>query len=84
MAQRIRRLRSVLDERHDELSDPAGYPEVVRLAERLRAARERDAILWIDRLGGAEIALKGLLIGCGFRRIQLGGLPARGMRAAGW
>ena len=74
VAQRIRRLRSVLDERHDELSDPAGYPEVVQLADRLRLARERDTTLWIGRLGGAEIALKGMLAPCGFRRIQLGGL----------
>ncbi len=78
VTQRIRRLRSVLDERHDELSDPAGYPEVVRLADRLRRARERDTILWIDRLGGAEIALKGMLTICGFRQVQLGGSPPVG------
>jgi DNA polymerase III epsilon subunit family exonuclease len=78
VAQRIRRLRSVLDERHDELSDPAGYPEVVRLADRLRRAREQDKIIWIDRLGGAEIALKGMLISCGFRHVELGGYPPAG------
>jgi DNA polymerase III epsilon subunit family exonuclease len=75
VAQRIRRLRSVLDERHDDLSDPASYPEVVRLADRLRHARERDTLLWIDRLGGAEIALKGMLSTCGFSRVQIGGSP---------
>ncbi|HEY3257269.1 MAG TPA: 3'-5' exonuclease, partial [Gemmatimonadaceae bacterium] len=75
VAQRIRRLRSVLDERHDELSDPAGNPEVVRLAKRLRYARENDRILWITRLGGAEIAMKGILTTLGFRKVQLGGWP---------
>jgi hypothetical protein len=40
VAQRIRRVKSVLDERHDELSDPAENMEVVALAERLRNARE--------------------------------------------
>ncbi|HEY3257667.1 MAG TPA: exonuclease domain-containing protein, partial [Gemmatimonadaceae bacterium] len=78
VAQRIRRLRSVLDERHDELSDPAGNPEVVRLAQRLHHARENDKILWIARLGGAEIAIKGMLTALGFRRVQLGGSPPAG------
>jgi superfamily I DNA/RNA helicase/DNA polymerase III epsilon subunit-like protein len=73
VAQRIRRLRSVLDERHDDLSDPVDNPEVVRLADRLRHARERDSVIWIDRLGGMEIALKQMLIGCDFRHIELGG-----------
>src|SRR4029453_11231437 len=36
------RRRSPLGERHDERSDPAQAPEVVRLAERLQTARERD------------------------------------------
>lgn len=76
VAQRIRRLRSVLDERHDDLSDPARYPEVVRLADRLKHARERDNTIRIGRLGGAEIAIKGMLIESGFRRIQLGGSPS--------
>jgi DNA polymerase III epsilon subunit-like protein len=66
-------LRSILDERHDEITDPAGYPEVVRLADRLRRAREGDTILYIDRLGGAEIPLKEMLIACGFRHVHLGG-----------
>ncbi len=74
----VRRLRSVLDERQEDLSDPAGYPEVVQLADRLRHARERDTILWIDRLGGAEIPLKEMLIACGFRHVQLGAYPPTG------
>jgi superfamily I DNA/RNA helicase/DNA polymerase III epsilon subunit-like protein len=53
--------RSPLEERHDELSDPADHPEVVRLAERLRFARETDRYIDLPRLGGVEIALAALL-----------------------
>lgn len=72
VAQR-RSLRSVLHERHDDLSDPAANAEVVRLADRLRRARELDTVIWIDRLGGAEVALKDMLIACDFRHFALGG-----------
>ena len=73
VAQRIRRVKSVLDEQHDELSDPADNIEVVRLAERLSNARSSDRPVWIPRIGGVEIALKGLLIACGFRKVDVGG-----------
>ena len=53
--------RSPLEERHDELSDPADHPEVVRIAERLRLARANDRYVDLPRLGGVEIALKMLL-----------------------
>jgi superfamily I DNA/RNA helicase len=75
VAQRIRRVKSVLDEQHDELSDPAENPEVVRLAERLINTRSSDRLVWIRRAGGAEIALKGLLIACGFRKVDVSGSP---------
>ena len=75
LAQRVGRLRSALEERHDELTDPAGHPEVVRLASRLRAARAAQRDLWLPRLGGAEIALKAILFGVGFARVHTGGSP---------
>jgi superfamily I DNA/RNA helicase/DNA polymerase III epsilon subunit-like protein len=53
--------RSPLEERHDELSDPADHPEVVALADRLRRARESDRYVDLPRLGGVEIALGALL-----------------------
>jgi superfamily I DNA/RNA helicase len=53
--------RSPLEERHDELSDPADHPEVVALAERLRCARASDRYVDLPRLGGVEIALGALL-----------------------
>jgi superfamily I DNA/RNA helicase len=53
--------RSPLEERHDELSDPADHTDVVRLAERLRLARVQDRYIDLPRLGGVEIALKAML-----------------------
>ncbi len=73
LSRRVGRLRSVLDERHDELTDPAGLPDVVALADRLRAVRNRGGMIWIPRMGGVEIALKGILSGIGITRVQLGG-----------
>ena len=51
LSRRVGRTRSVLDDRHDEISDPAGLPDVVALAARLAAARERNGELWIERDG---------------------------------
>ena len=53
--------RSPLEERHDELSDPADHADVVKLAERLRAARVGDRYIDLPRLGGVEIAVKAML-----------------------
>jgi DNA polymerase III epsilon subunit family exonuclease len=52
---------TVLEENHDELTDPAGDPEVVRLAERLADARDQGRAIWIERRRGADIPLRGLL-----------------------
>ena len=73
LSRRVGTMRSVLDDRHDEISDPASLPDVVALAERLRAAREHHREIWMPRMGGVEIALKGLLAGIGFTRVALGG-----------
>ena len=73
LSQRVGRLRSVLEERHDELSDPATHSEVVRLAERLRIAREQERDVWVPRLGGIEIPLKAILYALGFPRTHVGG-----------
>lgn len=72
LARRVGRTRSILDDRRDELTDPAGLPDVVALASRLSAARERGGELWLESMGGAELALKNLLssIGC---TVQTGG-----------
>jgi len=74
LSQRVGEYRTVLEENHDELSDPADNEEVKRLAARLQSALDTGATVWIPRLGGAEIGLKGILIGIGLVRFQLGGV----------
>ncbi|HUQ46781.1 MAG TPA: UvrD-helicase domain-containing protein [Gemmatimonadaceae bacterium] len=77
LSQRVGEYRTVLEENHDELSDPAEHDEVQVLAERLTHALDNSLTIWIPRLGGLEIALKGILAGIGLNRVQLGGTPPR-------
>jgi superfamily I DNA/RNA helicase/DNA polymerase III epsilon subunit-like protein len=80
LSQRVGVYRTTLEEHHDALTDPAGDPEVVALAERLsEAVRIRQAIA-IPRLGGAEIALKGMLAEVGVA-CQTGELPCHPERS---
>ena len=66
LSQRVTSAHSALEKRHDEISDPAGHDEVVRLARRLRVARSQRRPIALPRLGGAEIALEGMLTPFGF------------------
>lgn len=75
LSQRVGEYRTVLEENHDELSDPAEHDEVQVLAERLTHALDNSLTVWIPRMGGLEIALKGILAGIGLNRVQLGGVP---------
>jgi superfamily I DNA/RNA helicase len=61
LSQRVGAHRTVLEENHDELTDPADDPEVVRLAERLMDAMDHGRPIWIERRRGADIPLRGLL-----------------------
>jgi DNA polymerase III epsilon subunit family exonuclease len=70
LSRRVGKLRSVLDERHDEISDPASSAEVAALARRLRAARERHAEVWIPPMNGVDIPLKGMLTEIGIRAVR--------------
>ncbi|MDQ3699245.1 MAG: UvrD-helicase domain-containing protein [Gemmatimonadota bacterium] len=70
LSRRVANLHSVLEYRHDEISDPASLPDVVRLASRLRAVRARRATIWIPPLGGADIAIKGLLAVIGITALR--------------
>jgi superfamily I DNA/RNA helicase len=79
LSQRVGEYRTRLEEHHDELSDPGADDDVMRLADHLAAASDSGRPLWIPRLGGVEIALKGILTGAGLRRVTLGG--ARPMNA---
>jgi len=81
LSQSVGPYRNVLEERHDELSDPAGLPAAVRLAERLERAiaEERDVV--IEPQGGLEVALRGMLAGAGLRHIPSpvpGSVPRKG------
>ena len=77
LSQRVGEYRTVLEENHDELSDPAEYEEIQTLARRLTVAFDNSLTVWIPRMGGLEIALKGILHGIGLNRVQLGGVPPK-------
>jgi DNA polymerase III epsilon subunit family exonuclease len=66
LSRRVGKLKSVLDDRHEDISDPALLPDVVVLADRLRAAREAKATIMLPRLGGVEIPLQAMLLATGF------------------
>src|SRR6266704_3514224 len=65
LSQSVGPYRNALEERHDELTDPAAIPEAVRLAERLAAAIAAEQEIVIAPQGGLEIALRGTLIVAG-------------------
>jgi len=75
LSHKVGQFRTVLEDNHDELSDPASNPEVEALATRIEDAINRRRTVWIPRMGGVEIALKGMLAVFGVTRIQLGGTP---------
>ncbi|HEV8409716.1 MAG TPA: UvrD-helicase domain-containing protein [Gemmatimonadaceae bacterium] len=69
LSRRVGRLRSILDEHHDDLTDPAGNPEVVMLANRLRAARTKRQEVFVPELSGAGIPIKAMLDAIGVRAV---------------
>ncbi|HET9385035.1 MAG TPA: UvrD-helicase domain-containing protein [Gemmatimonadales bacterium] len=65
LSQSIGPYRNALEERHDELSDPASLPEAVKLAESLT-----EPIAFAPMGGGGlEIALRGMVIASGIRNV---------------
>jgi len=76
LSERVGTYRTILEEHHDDLSDPAAHDEVVRLADRLQPSIEDGRPVWIPRLGGSEIAAKKMLGEMGVRSVQLGGAPS--------
>src|SRR5713101_3607163 len=69
LSQSVGPYRNALEERHDELTDPAAIPEAVRLAGRLAAAIAAEQEIVIAPQGGVEIALRGILIAAGLRHV---------------
>ena len=76
LSERVGTYRTILEEHHEDLSDPAAHDEVVRLADRLKPCIEEGRPVWIPRFGGSEIAAKKMLIEMGVRSVQLGGAPS--------
>ena len=69
LSQSVGPYRNALEERHDELSDPAALPDAVRLAERLEKAIAADRPIVIAPEGGLEIGLRGMLVAAGVRQV---------------
>jgi len=61
LSQRVGVYRTVLEEHHDALSDPCDDEEVVRLAELLSDSVRLRTPIRLPLLGGAGIALQGML-----------------------
>jgi len=78
LSERVGTYRTILEEHHEDLSDPAGHDEVVRLADKIQHAIDDDIPVWLPRLGGSEIAGKRMLLEMGVRSVQLGGAPSAG------
>ena len=78
LSQRVGTYRTILEEHHEDLSDPAAHDEVVRLADRMEDSIAGSTPVWIPRLGGQEIAAKKMLTEMGVRSVQLGGAPSAG------
>src|SRR5438105_4641584 len=70
LSQSVGPYRNALEERHDELSDPADNPEAVRLAQRLEQAMAGERGIAIASQGGLEIALRGMLVAAGLHRVR--------------
>src|SRR5438132_4715420 len=69
LSQSVGPYRNALEERHDELTDPAEHPEAARLAQRLEQAIAGGRGIAIASQGGLEIALRGMLIPAGVRQV---------------
>jgi DNA polymerase III epsilon subunit family exonuclease len=67
LSQRVGRFTNRLEESHEQLSDPAQAPEALRLANKLRAARDSGARLVVEPMDGLEVGIKGLLHAAGLK-----------------
>jgi DNA polymerase III epsilon subunit family exonuclease len=65
LSQTVGPYRNKLEERHDELTDPAAIPEAVALAKQIEQAQD---ISFVPK-GGVEIALRGMMAAAGYRRL---------------
>src|SRR5213079_474381 len=70
LSQSVGPYRNALEERHDELTDPAAIPEAVRLAQRLERAIAGQGSIAVAPQGGLEIALRGMLLAASVHRVR--------------
>jgi DNA polymerase III epsilon subunit-like protein len=70
LATRVGEYRSVLEDRHEELSDPADDPAVARLAERLGRAMLGRQRVWVESGNGVGIAIRLLLVAGGVTTVE--------------
>jgi DNA polymerase III epsilon subunit family exonuclease len=76
LSERVGEYRSILEDHHEELSDPASHEEVIRLSDRITRANEQNNPVWVPRLGGVEIAAKRMLLEMGIHSVEVGGAPS--------
>ncbi len=67
LSQRVGKYRNPLEERYEELSDPAADPATCRLADAFQGAMDRNRPIWISHGNGLQIALRRLVIGAGLQ-----------------
>jgi len=67
LSQSVGPFKNVLEERHDELSDPAELPEARRVADEIESGQD----ISFSPKGGVEIALRGMLAAAGYRRLPV-------------
>src|SRR5437773_49747 len=83
LSQSVGPYRNALEERHDELTDPAAIPEAVRLAERLAAAIAAEQEIVIAPQAGLEIALRVMMIAAGLRHVPSSSATRREVKEVG-
>lgn len=71
LARRVGQYRTQLEVRHRELDDPEVNTEATALAFRIASALQRQALVTVARVGGAEIPIKGMLHALGLRRVEI-------------
>jgi superfamily I DNA/RNA helicase len=78
LAQRVGPYANVLEDRHDEITDPADDAGAVALAERLETVLHGRGRAIVDVPGPERIALRGMLLGAGVTIVGYAGeAPAR-------
>ena len=77
LSQQVGEYRNPLDDRHDELTDPARFPGAPELAGGLSAALHGRQQVWLPSGRGIEIALRGMLLASGVTTVEYLAAPDR-------